>query len=164
MPGPKVLVAVHEHRPLLGDARANAVRSFRLLRPDATRPNAPVFELTGIGFIPAMMNRDSLAVTQQNNVSVLAERGIEPVDLFLSLNQDILQRLAKNLQLVLRDDVRRLEITRVHTKIEEASAPGPENLLRFGEQILAVNVQLDAVAVRQPLRHAVSARLNCGSH
>jgi len=155
---------VHQHGPLLGDAGANAVGSFGLLRPDATHPDAPAFELPGVGFIPAMMNRHSLAVAQQNNVIVLAEYGIEPVDLFLSLIQDILQRLAKNLHLVLRDDVRRLEIPRVHTKIEEASAPGPENLLRFGEQILAVNVQLDAVAVRQPLRHAVSAGLNCGSH
>jgi hypothetical protein len=42
-----------------------------------------------------MMNRHSLAVIQQNNVSVLAEHGIEPVNLFLRLNQDILQRLAK---------------------------------------------------------------------
>src|SRR5260370_22345 len=98
-----------------------------------------------------MMNRHSLAVTQQNNVSILAEHGIEPVDLFLSLNQDILQRLAKNLQLVLRDDVRRREIPRVHTIIEEASAPGPENLLRLGERIIAVDTQLEAIAVRQTL-------------
>jgi hypothetical protein len=110
-----------------------------------------MFELPGIGFIPAMMNRHSLAVTQQNNVSVLAEHGIEPVDLFLSLNQDILQRLAKNLQLVLRDDVRRRETPRVHTIIEEASAPGPENLLRLGERIIAVDTQLDAIVVRQTL-------------
>jgi len=82
---------------------------------------------------------------------VLAEHGIEPVDLFLSLNQDILQRLAKNLQLVLRDDVRRREIPGVHTIVEEASAPGSENLIRFGKQILAVDVQLDAVAVGQTL-------------
>jgi hypothetical protein len=115
-----------------------------------------MFELPGIGFIPAMMNRHSLAVAQQNHVSVLAEHGIEPVDLFLSLNQDILQRLAKNFQLVLRDDVRRREIPRVHPIIEEASAPGPENLLRFGGQILAVDIQLDAIAVRQPLVRALA--------
>src|SRR6266436_7862164 len=108
---------------------------------DRDHPDAPMFELPGIGFIPAMMNCHSLAVTQQNNVSVLAEHGIKPVDLFLSLNQDILQRLAKNLQLVLRDDVRRREIPGVHTIVEEASAPGSENLLRFGKQILAVDVQ-----------------------
>jgi hypothetical protein len=47
--------------------------------------------------------------------------------------------------------VRRREIPRVHTIIEEASAPGLKNLLRFGKQILAVDIQLDAVAVRQPL-------------
>jgi hypothetical protein len=51
----------------------------------------------------------------------------------------------------LRDDVRRREIPRVHTIIEKASAPGLENLLQFGEQILAVDIQLDAIAVRQTL-------------
>ena len=118
----------------------------------------------GIGFIPAMMNRDSLAITQQNNVSVLAERGIEPVDLFLSLIYEILQRLAEDLQLVIRDDVRRRNIPYVHTIIEEASAPGLENLLSFGEQILARDVQLDAVAVRQPLLQTVEAAFYCSGH
>jgi hypothetical protein len=56
----------------------------------------------------------------------------------------------------LRDDVRRREIPRVHTIIEEASAPRPENLPRFGEQILAVDVQLDAIAVQQPLVRALA--------
>ena len=86
MPAAKVLVGVYQHRPLLGDARANAVGSFGFLRPDAAHPDAPVFELAGFGFVPAMMNRHSLAVTQQNHVAALAEHGIEPVDLFLSLN------------------------------------------------------------------------------
>src|SRR5580700_5500445 len=131
MPAAKVLVGVYQQRNLLDDARANAVGSFGFLRPDAPHPDTPLLELPGIGVIPAMMNRHSLAVTQQNNVSMLAEHGIEPVDLFLSLNQDILQRLARDLQLVLRDDVRRRNVPRVHTKIDEASAPGLENLLPF---------------------------------
>ena len=73
-----------------------------------------MLELAGFGFVPAMMNRHPLAVTQQNHVAALAEHGIEPVDLFLSLNYDILQRLAKDLQLVLRDDVRYRKVPRVH--------------------------------------------------
>jgi hypothetical protein len=42
--------------------------------------------------------------------------------------------------------------------IASSSASGPENLLPFGEQILAVDIQLDAVAVRQPLYRIAQAR------
>src|SRR5262249_47313296 len=164
MSAAKVLAGVYQYRPLLGDTRANAVGSLGFLRPDAAQPDAPVSELTGFGVVPAMMNRHSLAITQQNHVGVLTEHGIEPVDLLLCLNQDILQRLAKHLQLVLRDDVRRREVPRVYTIVEEASAPRLQNLLRFGEQILADDVQLDAVAMRQLLRQSVNAGLSCGGH
>jgi hypothetical protein len=76
MPAAKVLVGMYQPRHLLGDAGADAV------------------ELAGFGFVPAMMNRHPLAVTQQNHLAALAEHGIEAVDLLLSLNQDILQRVA----------------------------------------------------------------------
>src|SRR5580704_16322917 len=59
VPAPKVLVGVYQHRTLLGNARANAVSSFGLLRPDAAHPDAPVLELVGFAFVPAMMNRYS---------------------------------------------------------------------------------------------------------
>jgi hypothetical protein len=58
-----------------------------------------VLEPADCGFVPAMMNRHPLAVTQQNHVAALAEYGIKPVDLFLSLNYDILQRLARETSL-----------------------------------------------------------------
>src|SRR5258708_36542972 len=45
-----------------------------------------------------------------------------------------------------------------------SSAPGSETLLRFGKQILAVDIQLDAVAVRQPLHRIVENALRCGGH
>jgi hypothetical protein len=48
--------------------------------------------------------------------------------------------------------------------IASSSAPGPENLLRFEEQILAVDIQLDAVAVRQPLYPIVDDTLRCDGH
>ena len=56
MPAPKMLIAVHQHRPLLGDAGADAVGSFGFLRPHAAQPDAPVLELTGFGFFSAIMN------------------------------------------------------------------------------------------------------------
>src|SRR5690349_18256474 len=95
----KVLAGVYQHRPPLRDARANAVGAFGFLGPDAAEPDAPAFELAGFAFVPAMMNRHALVVAQQNHVVELTEHSIEPVDLFLSLNQDILQRLTKYLQL-----------------------------------------------------------------
>jgi hypothetical protein len=121
-------------------------------------------ELAGLGGVSAMMNRHSLAVTQQNHVPVLAKHGVQPIDLVLSLNQDILQRLAKHLQLVLGNDVGRRKIRGVHAIVEEASAPGLEYLVWFGEQIRAVDVQLDAVAVREALRSSIEDALNSGGH
>ena len=58
MPAAEVLIAVHQNRPLIGNAGADAVGSFPLLRPDATQPNAPVLELVGVAVVPAVMDGD----------------------------------------------------------------------------------------------------------
>ena len=105
MPAAKVLAAMHKNRPLICNAGANAVRPFRLLRPYSPEPDAPLLELFGFGFISAVMNRDSLAVAQQNDVCLLADDRVEPVHLVLGLGEHVGQRFPGNFQLTLRDDM-----------------------------------------------------------
>src|SRR5215510_9702069 len=71
MPRPEMLGPVDCYGPLLGDARADAVGTFDLLRPNATEPGSPVFELARLHTFAAMLDRDTSAVAEQNRVSGL---------------------------------------------------------------------------------------------
>ena len=106
----------------------------------------------GVAIVPAVMDGDPVAVAQQHDVGVLAHHRVKAIDLVLGLRQEVLHRFAGDFQLVLRDDVRRRKIPYVDTIVEEASSPGAEYFFRFGQQIFAADVQLDAVTVRQSLR------------
>jgi hypothetical protein len=89
MPAAKVLATVHKNWPLIRNACTNTIGPLRLLRPDSPNPDAPFLELFGLGFIPAVMNRDSVAVAQQNDVSLLANDRVEPVHLVLGLGEHV---------------------------------------------------------------------------
>ncbi len=72
MPRPEMLGSVDRYRPLLRDAGADAVGAFDLLRPNATEPGSPVFELARLHTFAAMLDRDPCGVAQQDGVSGLA--------------------------------------------------------------------------------------------
>jgi len=73
MPRPEMLGSVDRYGPLLGDAGADAVSTFDLLRPDATEPGSPVFELARLHTLAAMLDCDPGGVAEQNRISGLAD-------------------------------------------------------------------------------------------
>src|ERR1700722_17710483 len=77
VPAAKMLVAMHQHRTLLGNGCSNAVGSFRLLRPNAAHPDAPTLELVCVGLVSAVMNSNSITVAEENDVAVRTDDRIE---------------------------------------------------------------------------------------
>ena len=83
-----VLAAMDEEGALFSDAGADAVGAFDLFGPDAAEPDAPTLEIVGPGFVAAMVNGDSLVVAQEDDVALLADDGVETIDLFPCLDND----------------------------------------------------------------------------
>jgi hypothetical protein len=73
-----MLVTMDENRPLLGNARADSIGALDSFRPDSSDPDAPVFELFGLRFLTAVVNRDSIGIAQQNDIALLADDRIKP--------------------------------------------------------------------------------------
>src|SRR5258708_25021181 len=88
----KMLAAVDEQGALFGDACANAVCALNLLRPDAAQPDAPTLEIIGPCLIAPMVNRNSRAVAQEDYVALLANDGVETIDLFPCVDDDVCDR------------------------------------------------------------------------
>jgi hypothetical protein len=84
-----VLTTMDQQGTLLGDAGADAVGALDLLGPDPAEPDAPAFEIVGPGFIAAMVNGDPRIVAQENHVALLADDGVETIDLFPCVNDDV---------------------------------------------------------------------------
>jgi hypothetical protein len=74
---------MHENRPSIRDAGADTVCAFDPLRPDATQPYTPLLELVVLALVATMVDGDSLAIAQENDVRLEANNGIEAVYLFL---------------------------------------------------------------------------------
>jgi hypothetical protein len=74
---------MHENRPSIRDAGADPVCTFDPLRPDATQPYTPFLELVVLALVATMVDGDSLAIAQENDVRLEANNGIEAVYLFL---------------------------------------------------------------------------------
>src|SRR5262245_66569033 len=92
----KVLVAMDANRPSFSDASADPVCAFDFFRPDASLPNTPVFELFGLPFITAMVNRYAIRVAQQNDISLMPNDRIKSIDFFLSVKNDVADGFARS--------------------------------------------------------------------
>ena len=89
-----MLAAMDRHRPLFRDAGADPIGALDVLRPDAAKPDAPMFEVIRPCFITAMVNSNALAVTQKNHIPLLPDDCIEAIEFFTGMHDDISERLA----------------------------------------------------------------------
>jgi hypothetical protein len=124
MPRTEMLVAMNTYRPSFGNARADPVCAFDLLRPYTSGPDSPVFELLDLRFITAMVNGYAISVAKQNDISLLADDRVKTIDLFLSLDNNTLQGLAISADFALGDYVGRSAAIRIDTMLSCASSPG----------------------------------------
>src|ERR1700730_267544 len=89
----KMLPAMDENRTLFNDRSSDSIGPLDLLGPDSAQPDAPMFELLCFRVVAAMLNGDSIAIAQQNDVIFLPDNGIEAVDLFPRMEKDVTHRL-----------------------------------------------------------------------
>ena len=101
----KMLPAVHENWTLFNDRSSDSVGPLDLLGPNSAQPDAPMFELLRLPLVATMLNGDSFAIAQQNDVIFLPDNGIQAVDLIPGLEKDFTYRLLEVRELGLGDDV-----------------------------------------------------------
>src|SRR5262250_4010638 len=91
-----MLSTMDQHRPLFGDASPDAVCALNFFRPNAPEPNSPMFEIVGPRLIASVMDRHSIFVAQQDDVLLLPDNRIKPINLFSRLRDHIRNRLLRS--------------------------------------------------------------------
>ena len=147
MPRSKVLVSVDSDRPLFGDAGADAVRAFDRLGPHAAEPGSPVFEPARVCFVTAMFDRDARRITEEKRISRLANDLVEPIDLLLRAEDQLVERLSELLELVRRQDAGRLAAVGVDAVLVRRSLPGGRYLLDTASGDVRLRDQEDVLSV-----------------
>ena len=82
-----------------------------------------MFELLRFGLVTAMLNGDSFAVAQQDDVTLLPDNGIKAVDLFPRVEKDVTHWLLEEGELGLGDDVRCRPASRIDMMVAAATTP-----------------------------------------
>ena len=120
----KVLIPMHADWPLFGDAGADAVGPLDILGPDAAEPGPPVLELAGQRLLSAMIDRDSVRVTEQHDVIHLLHDRIQAIDFFRGVRKNVAQRLGGGANLVRGENVGSCRARDVYVMLERGSFPG----------------------------------------
>ena len=97
MSRPEMLASVNGDGPFLSDTGTDAVRAFDLFGPDPAEPYSPMLEFVGIRILTAMLDCDARGVTEQDNISCIANDMIKPVDLLLRRRDEAANRFTKRL-------------------------------------------------------------------
>jgi len=101
----KMLPAVDENRTLFNDRGSDSIGPLYLLGPNSAQPDTPMFELFRLRFVATMLNGDSFAIAQQNDVIFLPDNGVKAVDLLPRVEKDVIHWLLEEGELGLGDDV-----------------------------------------------------------
>src|SRR5215813_7086136 len=120
----KVLVTMDENRTLFSNARPDPVCAFDFFRPNSSNPDAPVFELFGQRFIPAVVNSYSIGIAQQNDISLLADDRIKAIDFFLGIHNCFAERFARNPKFAVGYDMGSRPTIWIDKEFSRTSSPG----------------------------------------
>jgi hypothetical protein len=159
-----MLVTMDQNRPLLGNARANPICAFDSFRPNSSDPDSPVFELFGLRFITAMVNGDSVAVTQQNDISFLTDDGIKTIDFFLGIHNCFAKRFARNPEFAGGYDVGSRPSIWIDKEFGRASSPGGRHFFEIRRRTSTLNNRFNLVEVPQLCGSMDYAEFGCRSH
>jgi hypothetical protein len=120
----KMLRAVDENWTLFNDRSSDSVGPLDVLGPNSAQPDAPMFELLRLRLVATMLNGDSFAIAQQNDVIFLSDNGIKAVDLFPRVEKDVTHWLLEEGELGLGDDVRCSTASGIDMVVAAATSPG----------------------------------------
>jgi hypothetical protein len=141
----KMLVTMDENRPLFSNARADPICAFDCFRPDSSDPNTPAFELFCLRLITAVVNRYSIGIAQQNDISLLADDRIKTIDFFLGIHNCFAERFAKNPEFAVGYDMRSCPAIWTDKEFSRASSPGGRHFFETGRRPCTLNNGFDLV-------------------
>ncbi len=148
----KMLPAVDENRTLFNDRSSDSVRPLDLLGPNSAQPDAPMFELLRFGLVATMLNSDSFAIAQQNDVIFLPDNGIKAVDLFPRVQKDVTHWLLEEGELGLGDDVWSRAASGIDMVVADATTPRKDDFTVCLNGTFAGDGRLDEIRMARP-RH-----------
>jgi hypothetical protein len=93
----EMLASVNGDGPFLSETGTDAVRAFNLFGPNPAEPNSRILEFARIRILTAMLDCDARGVTEQDNISCIANDMIKPVDLLLRCRDEAAKRFTKRL-------------------------------------------------------------------
>src|SRR5215471_6184570 len=138
-----MLTFVDRDRSFFDNAGANAVCALHFLGPYAAEPKSPVFELTLLRILNAMFDGDTSAVAEESGISRLANHLVELIDLLLSGEYQLIQRLAKIFQFNMCQDAWRRFVDRVDAIFFCRSLPGVRYFFDLWRRRCALADQID---------------------
>jgi hypothetical protein len=111
-----------------------------------------MFELLRIRFVTTMLNGDSVAIAQQNDVIFLPDNGIQAVDLFPRVEEDVTHWLLKESELALGDDVWCRPASGIDMIVAPATTPRKDDFTVLRDGTLPGEDGLDEIRMARP-RH-----------
>jgi hypothetical protein len=147
-----VLPAVDENWTLFNDRSSDSVGPLDLLRPNSTQPDAPMFELLRFRLVATMLNGDSFAIAQQNDVIFLPDNGIQAVDLFPCMEKHVTHRLLEERELSLGDDVWCRAASGIDMIVADATTPRKGDFTVCRNGAFGGDGRLDEIRMARPRR------------
>jgi hypothetical protein len=99
-----------------------------------------------------MLNGDSFAIAQQDDVILLPDNGIKAVDLFSRVEKHVTHRLLVEVELSLGDDVWCRAASRIDTIVADATPPRKDDFAVCLNGAFGGDGRLDKIRVARP-RH-----------
>jgi hypothetical protein len=159
-----MLPAVDENWTLFNDGSSDSVGPLDLLGPNSAQPDAPMFELLRLGLVATMLNGDSFAIAQQNDVIFLPDNGIKAVDLFPRVEKDVTHRFLEEGELSLGDDVWCRAASGIDVMVATATTPRKDDFTVRRNRAFGGDGRLDEIRMARPRRQGIDPMKICCRH
>jgi hypothetical protein len=160
----KMLPAVDENWTLFNDRSSDSVGPLGLLGPNSAQPDAPVFKLLRFPLVAAMLNGDSFAIAQQNDVILLPDNGIQAVDLFPCVEKHVTHRLLEEGELGLGDDVWCRAASGIDMIVAHATTPRKDDFTVCLNGACGGDGRLDQIRMARPRHQGIDPMKICCRH
>ena len=123
-----------------------------------------MFELLRFGLVATMLNGDSFAIAQLNDVIFLPDNGIQAVDLFPCVEKHVTHRLLEEGELSLGDDVWCRAASGIDMIVAAATTPRKDDFTVCLNGAIAGDGRLDGIRMTRSRRQGIDAMKICCRH